>query len=283
MRALLRHGGDRRALRAFRERQAMVAAGLTRRDLVKMGLLTSGGVGGGMLLSEKGMAAELRTPAALGALPPMTLFAQPLRVLDRLPERTLEDFEFPPTADPNPDNNPDTDLPYEGRSQKHQSRGPGEPGAFEPEHYHITRIGANPDVVVHPDLPAQTFWGFNKGGTDVTADPFMSPGPVLVMHYLEPALIRRHNDLPPIEQNGGFGVPEVSTHLHNFHSAPDSDGGPCDPNEQRFFFRGQYYDYFHNMRYAGWNSTDQPDGNIQEALGFLWYHDHRVDHTAENT
>src|SRR6185312_3226276 len=87
MRALLRHGGDRRALRAFRERQAMVAAGLTRRDLVKMGLLTSGGVGGGMLLSEKGMAAELRTPAALGALPPLTLFAQPLRVLDRLPER----------------------------------------------------------------------------------------------------------------------------------------------------------------------------------------------------
>jgi FtsP/CotA-like multicopper oxidase with cupredoxin domain len=78
-------------------------------------------------------------------------------------------------------------------------------------------------------------------------------------------------------------VPEVSTHLHNFHSAPDSDGGPCDPVQQRFFFRGQYYDYFHNMRFAGWNSTDQPDGNVQETLSFLWYHDHRVDHTAENT
>ena len=34
---------------------------------------------------------------------------------------------------------------------------------------------------------------------------------------------------------------------------------------------------------AGWNSTHPPDGNVQESLGFLWYHDHRVDHTAENT
>jgi FtsP/CotA-like multicopper oxidase with cupredoxin domain len=53
--------------------------------------------------------------------------------------------------------------------------------------------------------------------------------------------------------------------------------------QQRFFFRGQYYDYFHNMRFAGWNSTNKPDGNVQETLSFLWCHDHRVDHTAENT
>ena len=71
-------------------------------------------------------------------------------------------------------------------------------------------------------------------------------------------------------------------HLHNFHSGPDSDGGPCDPKQQRFFFRGQYYDYYHNLRFAG-GAHQPPNGNIQEALGFLWYHDHRVDHTAENT
>ena len=95
--------------------------------------------------------------------------------------------------------------------------------------------------------------------------------------------MRRINALPPPAQNGGFGVPEVSTHLHNFHSAPDSDGGPCDPRQQRFSYSGQYYDYYYNMHFAGWNSTNKPDGNIQEAVGFLWYHDHRVDHTAENT
>ena len=43
MRYLLRHRADRRALRAFAERQELVKAGLTRRDLVKMGLMTTGG------------------------------------------------------------------------------------------------------------------------------------------------------------------------------------------------------------------------------------------------
>ncbi len=37
------------------------------------------------------------------------------------------------------------------------------------------------------------------------------------------------------------------------------------------------------MHFSGWNSTNKRDGNIQEALGFLWYRDHRVQHTAENT
>jgi FtsP/CotA-like multicopper oxidase with cupredoxin domain len=284
MRALLRHGGDRRALRAFAARQELVKAGLTRRDLVKLGLMTGGGVGGGLLVAEKGLASDLRSTGALGSLPPLKAFVQPLTLLPVLPQRNpATDFGPAPTAAPNRNVNPATGLPYEGRSEAHQSRGPGQPGAFEPERFHITRLGANPHAKVHPDLPEQTLWGFNLGGADLTQDPPLAPGPIVVLDHLHPALIRRYNDLPPIEQNGGFGVPEVSTHLHNFHSASDSDGGPCDPVQQRFFFRGQYYDYFYNMRFAGWNSTHKPDGNIEEYLGFLWYHDHRVDHTAENT
>ena len=100
--------------------------------------------------------------------------------------------------------------------------------------------------------------------------------------YGTPILVRRYNALPAAGQNGGFGVPEVSTHLHNFHSGPDSDGGPCDPRQQRFFFRGQYYDYFYSMQFAGFASTHPPHGDVREAVGTLWYHDHRVDHTAEN-
>jgi FtsP/CotA-like multicopper oxidase with cupredoxin domain len=282
MRALLRHGGDRRALRAFAARQEILQAGFTRRDLVKMGLMTGGGVGGGLVFAEKGLADN----GNLGSLPPLAPFVQPLPILPVLPDRdpaTDPGFAHAPTAQPNRATNPDTNLPFEGRSELHQSRGASQPGAFEPEHFHITRIAANPNAQVHPGLPPQTVWGFNKGGADLTADPPLSPGPVVLLRHLHGALIRRYNALPPIQQNGGFGVPEVSTHLHNFHSAADSDGGPCDPAQQRFFFRGQYYDYFHNMRFAGWNSTDQPDGNIQEYLSFLWYHDHRVDHTAENT
>jgi FtsP/CotA-like multicopper oxidase with cupredoxin domain len=289
MRALLRYGGNRRALRAFAERQEMVKAGLTRRDLVRLGLITGGGVGGGLLATEKGMAAELRSTDALGSLPPLTKFVEPLPILPVLPERNPNTFatfvQHPATAEPNhretvPGN---PKLFLEGRSEPHQSRAPDPVGNFTPQHYHATHMGANPNAVVHPKLPKQTVWGFNLGDPNLTTDPPLSPGPVVILHNLEPAVIRRFNDLPPIQQNGGFGVPEVSTHLHNFHSAPDSDGGPCDPVQQRFFFRGQYYDYFYNMHFAGWNSTNKPDGNIQEALSFLWYHDHRVDHTAENT
>jgi FtsP/CotA-like multicopper oxidase with cupredoxin domain len=286
MRALLRHGGDRRALRAFAARQELVSAGLTRRDLVKMGLITGGAAGGGLLVPEKGLADDRRSPGGLGSLPPLAPFVQPLPILPVLPDRdpaTDPGFAHAPTAQPNRAVNPATGLRYEGRSEAHQSRGPGQPGAFEPERFHITRIGANPHAQVHPGLPEQTLWGFNLGGADFAKDPPLSPGPVLVMQHLKCTLIRRYNDLPPIEQNGGFGVPEVTTHLHNFHSASDSDGGPCDPVHQRFFYRGQYYDYFHNMRCAGWDSTHTPDGNVEEYLGSLWYHDHRVDHTAENT
>src|SRR3954469_9965648 len=153
MRALLRYGGNRRALRAFAERQEMVKAGLTRRDLVRMGLIAGGGVGGGLLATEKGMAAELRSASALGSLPPLRPFVQPLPILPVLPTRdptTDPGFAHAPTAEPNRAVNPATGLPFEGRSERHQSRGPGQPGAFEPDHFHVTHIGANPNASPHP-------------------------------------------------------------------------------------------------------------------------------------
>jgi FtsP/CotA-like multicopper oxidase with cupredoxin domain len=271
---LLRYSADRRALRAFRERQELVASGLTRRDLMKMGMMTSAGV----LVTERGLPRQLLSPAALGALPPITPFQEPLPIPPVLPQRNVAELDPAPTINPNRAINPVTGLPFEGRSEPHQSR-----DLFPAQAFFQTRMAANPNVIVHPALPPQTLWGFNLGGADLNTDPARSPGPIIVTRYGTPALVRRFNALPPANQNGGFGVPEVSTHLHNFHSAPDSDGGPCDPVQQRFFFRGQYYDYFYNMQFAGWGSTNPPAGNIQEALGFLWYHDHRVDHTAENT
>jgi FtsP/CotA-like multicopper oxidase with cupredoxin domain len=271
---LRRYGPNREALRAFRERQELVKAGLTRRDLMKMGMMTSTG----LLVSEKGLPRALLAPSALGALPTITPFREPLPIPPVLPQRAVTELNPAPTNDPNRAINPLTGLPFEGRTERHQSQ-----ELFPPQQFFVTRMAANPNVIVHPALPAQTLWGFNRGGTDLSADPAISPGPIVVTRYGTPVIVRRFNQLPPANQNGGFGVPETSTHLHNFHSAPDSDGGPCDPVQQRFFFRGQYYDYFYNMQFAGWGSTNPPNGNIQEALGFTWYHDHRVDHTAENT
>src|ERR671926_1453457 len=246
MRFLLRYGGDRRALRAFEERQALVRAGLTRRDLAKMGLLVGGGLGGGLLAPEKGLAHEQRSTDALGALPPLAPFVTPLTVLPVLP--TVPALTPESTIDPNPATDANGQR-LEGRTEPHQSR-----ARFPAQQFFATRMAANPDVEIHPALPRQTLWGFNMGG-DLATDPAMSPGPVLVLRYGTPVVVRRFNDLPAPEQNGGFGVPETSTHLHNFHSAADSDGGPCDPQQERFFFRGQYYDYFYNMQFAGWNST----------------------------
>ena len=90
-------------------------------------------------------------------------------------------------------------------------------------------------------------------------------------------MLRNHNDLPPPDQNGGFGIPSVTTHVHNAHTPSESDGFPCD-----FFERGQYYDQNYPNTLAGSNSTHAPEGDIRESLSTLWYHDHRVDFTSQN-
>ena len=99
------------------------------------------------------------------------------------------------------------------------------------------------------------------------------PAPTYHARYGEQILVRNFNQLPAPDQNGGFGIPEVSTHLHNLHSPSESDGFPCD-----FFGRGQFYDHHYTNVLAGFASTHPPDGDINEALGTLWYHDHRVIH-----
>src|SRR5689334_5627424 len=107
MRSLLRHGADRRALRAFAERQEMVKAGLTRRDLVKLGLLSTGGLGGGFVLADKSLA-----DSGPGPLPPLTPFLEPLPIMPMLPERDVTTLDPAPAKDPNRATNPATNLPF---------------------------------------------------------------------------------------------------------------------------------------------------------------------------
>jgi FtsP/CotA-like multicopper oxidase with cupredoxin domain len=61
------------------------------------------------------------------------------------------------------------------------------------------------------------------------------------------------------------------------HSPSESDGFPCD-----FFASGKFYDHHYANVLAGFASTHQPDGDVNESLSTLWYHDHRVDFTAQN-
>ena len=115
-------------------------------------------------------------------------------------------------------------------------------------------------------LPPQPIWGFDG----------ISPGPTYVAQYNTPILVRNVNNLPA--NNGGFGKNSVSTHLHNSHTPSESDGFPCD-----FFEATHFYDQYYPNKYAGFNSTHRPNGDINEAMSTLWYHDHRVDFTSQST
>jgi FtsP/CotA-like multicopper oxidase with cupredoxin domain len=260
--------------------------GTTRRELLKWGAgaLPAGLLGVSTVLEAKDPPASPRT----------TPFVEALPITPELPQRPLTDpaFAHAPTIEPNRAINPRTGIPYEGRGDRHQLR-----ELNPPKHFFAQRFGAVPPVSIHPELrPQVNFWGSNLGGSDLRTDPPMTPMPTIVSRYQAGAntaiLVRRFNDLPDGPPSGGFGRNEMSTHLHNFHSAPDSDGGPCDPalgalsedprTQGRFFFRNQYYDYYYNMKRSGFTKPGTPDGDVRETLGTLWYHDHREAHTSEN-
>src|SRR5262249_21133750 len=118
-------------------------------------------------------------------------------------------------------------------------------------------------------------------------DPTQNPtGPLRIKaHYGEPIVVRNHNVLP--EENNGFGINQTSTHLHNGHTASESDGGPT-----HFYDAKLFKDYHYPNVRAGFASshptsklTDNgPEvrGDVRETLSFLWFHDHRFDFTAQN-
>jgi len=267
---------------ASRNRQEIVKAGLNRRELFKMGLLTSSGY----LAAKSGLSAWASGgcdagECQLGCSPATTPFIDPLRIPPILPSRPVTDLNPAPQECPNNAINPATGLPFEGRGQYNGVLRPGTDcfqffKRFPPEDFFITRMRENKRfrITSDPHIPDQTIWGFNLGGND----PAITPGPTIVDQYDGARVVRRFNELPPQAQNGGFGVPETSTHFHNFHDAPESDGSPC-----RFFFRGQYFDYHRTMQTPGFDDPNtDPAERLLESQSSLWYHDHRVGHTAEN-
>ncbi|HVF61171.1 MAG TPA: multicopper oxidase domain-containing protein [Thermoanaerobaculia bacterium] len=103
-------------------------------------------------------------------------------------------------------------------------------------------------------------WGFN-GST---------PGPTYHARYGEAILVRRYNDLPPVGVSKvNFALPSTTSHLHNGHTASESDGQPQD-----WIDTGEFWDH----HYPNFPSNFDP----REKLTTLWYHDHRLDFTASN-
>jgi FtsP/CotA-like multicopper oxidase with cupredoxin domain len=260
---------------AFKNRQEIIKARLTRRDLWKMGLLTSTG----MLVVKKGLSSRAYASWGDGncrsgtsgcgncASPFTTPWSMNMPIPPVKQPIALSALTGPPPAiAPNNAINPATGKPYEGRTRAHQSPiGSHSQLPFPATKiYQVTQKAA--DVDVSGSLPPQTLWTFDG----------ISPGPTYVAQYGTPILIRNYNALPA--DNGGFGLNSVTTHLHNAHTPSESDGFPCD-----YFSVGQYYDQYYPNQLAGFLSTHQgTNGDVNEALSSLWYHDHREGFTAQN-
>jgi FtsP/CotA-like multicopper oxidase with cupredoxin domain len=124
-----------------------------------------------------------------------------------------------------------------------------------------------PAGTVVPKLPDSTIYGFN--GT--------FPGPMINAEYGKPCCVRFENHLDENPQNldrGDFGAPDWKflTHLHNAHTACESDGNPHHKPEA--YGPGGWVDNLYLNYPAG--------GDDAEKQSFFWYHDHRMDHTGAN-
>lgn len=236
----------------LRNRQELVRAGLTRRDLVKLGLVTTGGA----LVARDGLVRPAYADHGTPVTPPTRAFIEPLPTHmngGMVVKQPVSSLSPAPSVAPNT-------AAGERRTRSHQALTRFSPAKL----YEVRQRAAQASH--SPDLPLQTVWGFDG----------RSPGPTYVAKYGEPVLVRNFNDLPA--DNGGFGFPEVSTHLHNGHTPSESDGFPCD-----YVARGFWYDQHYPNVLAGFDSTHTAQGgDINESLSTLWYHDHRVEFTAQN-
>jgi FtsP/CotA-like multicopper oxidase with cupredoxin domain len=116
----------------------------------------------------------------------------------------------------------------------------------------------------HPDIPSTYCWGYNG----------IYPGPTFLGVYGLPQVVRFHNNLPV--NHNGFGTNTHTTHLHNGHTASESDGFASD-----FWSPGFFKDHHYLNVYAGFNAHP-PIGDPLEAQYTYWYHDHRHSFTATN-
>jgi FtsP/CotA-like multicopper oxidase with cupredoxin domain len=119
-------------------------------------------------------------------------------------------------------------------------------------------------------LPSSTIYGFN--GT--------FPGPRINAVYGQPNLVRFENDLdmnPLCRNRQDFGAPDWAflTHLHNGHTAPESDGQPHHLTDNKGgYLPSEWVDNLY-LNYAAGN-------DVREKQSFFWFHDHRMHHTGAN-
>lgn len=116
----------------------------------------------------------------------------------------------------------------------------------------------------HADLLPTYMWTFNG----------VYPAPTPLNFYGHPTLVRFRNSLPVATTS--FGRNEITVHLHNGHTASESDGFAGD-----FFGTGLFKDNHYANAYAGIDAFGGI-GDPREAMHTFWFHDHRAAFTANN-
>jgi len=222
-----------------------------RRDVLRAGaaaVATTPAIFGGAAISRSAYAQlcrpeGIRSPNTEPDSPPVHHFTEPLFIPP--PMQPVD----PATLSPRPD--PESHQRFD---------------EFPPVHYHVQSLTEGL-WNYHSDLSKLNPLGF---GSLAWMFNGMTPGETLVARYGEPVFVRRYNDLPMTENAKlPFGLPFSTIHLHNAHTASESDGYPAD-----FTFPGQFWDHHYAMIYA----RHDP----REALASLWYHDHMLDFTSTN-
>jgi FtsP/CotA-like multicopper oxidase with cupredoxin domain len=316
----------REAERARQNRAEVIRAHsigqITRRDMVKMGVMTAAGtwvLKGGLspYAAYADGGSSIPTGAARSPLFGVQPFSTPMPRFDCLQRNPISALSPAPTKESNQTQQPVPAIlgggtgPIEGRPPgpiwAHQQfelfppkvaveafQGPAQAnGAYSPDCDSSLNSGIDPTVSLplkfHPGCPTQNpanVWTFNG----------CIPPKLVLGRYGEPILFRHHNNLPVDKtQNAGFGTHTISTHEHNGHHGAENDGFTG-----AYFYPGQFYDYHWPIVLAGFrtinpDATDprasSPDdsggivkvaGDWHETMSTHWFHDHMFSFTSQN-
>ncbi|MEI6068502.1 MAG: multicopper oxidase domain-containing protein [Methylococcaceae bacterium] len=286
--------------RYMKEVNDIQAAGVSRRDLFKMGLTAGVGgltaIGGGVFLPNLAEASNSSSSPGIISPPCTKPWSDPLPI----PKTPVSVGNF---------TGPVAEKGQCLETQNLYNPGNGPIGAYEnfteartEDHQRWDELGGLAACTKYELMAKEIDWNFysaaeypsfnSKVWTYVDMNPnsngdYAAGVLRLKAQYGSPVLMRMYNGLP---KNGrdtqGFGINQCSPHLHNAHNPPESDGGPM-----RFWDSGKWYDFWYPNIRAGFASTHKAGtyrnglwcpGDWQETQSTLWFHDHRMDFTSQN-
>jgi FtsP/CotA-like multicopper oxidase with cupredoxin domain len=243
-----------------RKKTKKESSGVSRRDMLKMGGAAGAAtiLGPTMLTSWKAYASQPTTssppaePVLCGATPPASPATTPFVDSLPIPFPAVPTILFPtPTKAANI-------AGGEAARADHQRWEEFSPDIF---YYQEARAATHS---FHRDLLPSYIWGFNG----------RYPASTVLNAYGLSTLVRFKNKLPAVTSS--FGRNETTIHLHNGHTASESDGFAGD-----FFGPGLFKDNHYANAYAGIDAFGGI-GDPREGMHTFWFHDHRAAFTANN-